>query len=69
MKSKKPPIDSVPHAKSRTSKEEAINRLISAGHRAAAERLRQWRDRNGNNWGWDGYIRRAEPTLVPAIWP
>lgn len=23
----------------------------------------------GVNWGWDGYVRRAEPNLVSIIWP
>ena len=60
---------SATRSKASICKEEAIERLASAGHSTAAERLRTWRDKNGKNWGWDGYIRHAEPDLVPIIWP
>lgn len=51
------------------TKDEAVGRLRAAGHKSAADRLNEWRDKNGKNYGWDGYIRRAEPTLVRIVWP
>jgi len=51
------------------TKDAAIQRLINAGFQQEANELHAWRDMNGNNWGWDGWIRRAHPHVVAAIWP
>lgn len=61
-------IQSKPNHKA-VSKAEAIRRLRSAGHSREAEELEAWRDINGNNWGWDGFVRREWPDLVDVIWP
>ncbi len=53
----------------RVTKEKAISRLRDAGLTKEADALKTWRDRNGNNWGWDGWIRRAHPHVVSKIWP
>jgi hypothetical protein len=51
------------------TKDEAIERLRNAGYEQEAAELDQWRDANGNNWGWDGWIRGAHPHVVNTIWP
>jgi hypothetical protein len=51
------------------TKEEAVRRLIAAGFQQEANELVNWRDQNGNNWGWDGWIRGAHPQVVAVIWP
>lgn len=53
----------------RVSKDEAVIRLRSAGMTQEAEELDRWRDANGRNWGWDGWIRRAHPQAISTIWP
>jgi hypothetical protein len=50
------------------TKEEAIRRLRTAGYRDIATELEHWRDLNGNNLGWDGWIRKAYPIVVVVIW-
>jgi hypothetical protein len=50
------------------TKDEAVRRLRSAGYTSEADELEAWRDMNGNNWGWDGWIRGQYPHVVPAIW-
>jgi len=50
------------------TKAEAIRRLRAAGFAMEADQLDAWRDANGNNWGWDGWIRRSQPHVVPTIW-
>jgi hypothetical protein len=49
------------------TKSEAIRRLRDAGLHQKADELRDWRSRSGNNWGWDGWVRK-QPSLVPVIW-
>lgn len=51
------------------TKEEAVIRLRAAGHARVADELEAWRDIKGNNWGWDGWIRKAHPHAVEIIWP
>ena len=50
-------------------KDEAVRRLREAAFNHEAEELDQWRNANGNNGGWDGWIRGAHPELVDVIWP
>lgn len=49
-------------------KDEAMRRLHAAGLNEIANELDAWRDINGNNWGWDGWIRSAHPDAVAIIW-
>lgn len=49
-------------------KHEAIRRLRVAGYEDIANELEHWRDHNGNNLGWDGWIRGAYPIVVDVIW-
>lgn len=51
------------------TKEEALRRLRDAGFHQEANELEEWRDINGNNWGWDGWIRGTHPQVVAVIWP
>lgn len=51
------------------TKEDAVQRLIDAGFEQEANELEAWRDSNGNNWGWDGWIRGSHPHVVAVIWP
>lgn len=51
------------------TKAEAIRRLRAAGFTIEADQLDAYRDKNGNNWGWDGWIRRSQPHVVNTIWP
>jgi hypothetical protein len=51
------------------TKNEAIRRLRNAGFAQEANELENWRDANGNNWGWDGWIRGTHPHVVRIIWP
>ncbi len=51
------------------TKQVAIQRLRAAGHYDVAKELDAWRDANGNNWGWDGWIRGAHPHVISVIWP
>jgi len=53
----------------RVTKAEAVRRLRQAGFVEEAVALDQWRDTNGNNWGWDGWVRGAYPDVVDTIWP
>jgi hypothetical protein len=53
----------------RVEKEMAVRRLRDAGLAHEAEALERWRDANGNNWGWDGWVRGAHPEVVDVIWP
>ncbi len=50
-------------------KDEAVRRLRTAELNEIANELEAWRDINGNNWGWDGWIRSAHPNAVAIIWP
>lgn len=52
----------------RVPKEEAIRRLRAAGYQDIANELEKWRDTNGDNWGWDGWIRGAYPIVIDVIW-
>lgn len=52
----------------RVSKEEAVKRLAAAGFGADSERLASWRNKNGNNWGWDGWVRGNLAHHVDRIW-
>jgi hypothetical protein len=58
-----------PRQGSRVSKDEAVQRLLAAGHAAEAKKLQNWRNKNGTNWGWDGHVQGMYPALVPIIWP
>jgi hypothetical protein len=51
------------------TKQQAIEILQRIGHNIAANALENWRNTNGNNGGWDGWLRGAFPTLVGIIWP
>ncbi|MCY2936095.1 MAG: hypothetical protein NT172_18265 [Planctomycetota bacterium] len=53
----------------RVSKGKAVQRLLNAGYQQEANELAIWRDANGNNLGWDGWVRRAYPHVVDTIWP
>jgi hypothetical protein len=57
-------LDEVP-----VTKEQAVERLRVAGFSNEASELAQWRDSNGNNWGWDGWIRTTHPHVVATILP
>lgn len=50
------------------TKDEAVRLLRNAGFAQEANELDAWRDVNGNNLGWDGWIRRQFPHLVATIW-
>ena len=50
------------------SKEEAVRRLRGAGFASEADALDAWRSDPGNNWGWDGWVRKAFPHVVATIW-
>jgi len=50
------------------TKDEAVRRLRAAGFRLEADQLEAWRDTNGNNWGWDGWVRGAHPHVIATIW-
>jgi hypothetical protein len=50
------------------AKEDALRRLRDAGLHQEADELDAWRDVNGNNWGWDGWIRGKHPHVVAVIW-
>jgi hypothetical protein len=50
------------------TKEKAVRRLRAARFTQEADELEAWRDTNGNNWGWDGWIRGAQPHVVATIW-
>ena len=50
------------------TKELALQRLLDAGFVQEANELESWRDKNGNNWGWDGWIRKAHPHIISTIW-
>ncbi len=58
-----------PNTHERVTKDEAVCRLRAAGYADEANELDVWRDVNGNNWGWDGWIRGAYPGVVATIWP
>jgi hypothetical protein len=49
------------------TKDEAVWRLRAARFTQEADELEAWHD--GNNWGWDGWIRGAHPHVVATIWP
>jgi hypothetical protein len=51
------------------TKDEAVRRLRAASFTYEADELESWRDANGNNWGWDGWIRTTHPHVVATIWP
>jgi hypothetical protein len=51
------------------TKDEAVQRLRDAGYGDIAFELDNWRDINGKNWGWDGWIRGAYPAVIDVIWP
>ncbi|MDH4620025.1 hypothetical protein [Brevibacillus sp. AY1] len=42
----------------RISKEKAIARLVNAGWHEIATVLEQWRNKDGRNWGWNGFIKK-----------
>ena len=46
------------------TKKEAIGRLDAAGHRRAAAQLSGWRNKLGNDWGWEGWFRGEYPGLI-----
>jgi len=51
-------------------KTEAIRRLRAAGFAIEADQLDAWRNqKRGNNWGWDGWIRKNHPRVVHTVWP
>jgi hypothetical protein len=54
-----------PHS---VTKGEAVRRLRAARLTQEADELEAWRDANGNNWGWDGWIRGTHPHVVAMIW-
>jgi len=50
------------------TKAEAIQRLRNAGYKREAHQLQDWRDKNGRNWGWDGWIRSVHQHVVLTVW-
>ena len=48
------------------TKGEAIRRLRSAGSGHEADTLEEWRNKPGSNGGWDGWVRKAFPHVVPT---
>lgn len=48
----------------RNKKDIAVSRLRAAGYKAEASALEVWRNRLGDDGGWDGHVRRAFPNLV-----
>jgi hypothetical protein len=60
--------DGVEESPMRVKKDEAVRRLRAAGFNQEAKQLDTWRDVNGNNWGWDGWVRKALPHIVATIW-
>jgi hypothetical protein len=50
------------------TKDEAIKRFAAAGRSDAAAWLQQRRNLVGNNWGWDGWVRRNYLELLDIIW-
>ncbi len=51
------------------TKAEAIQALEAAGHVDTAHRLDAWRDKDGNNLGWDGWLRGEFPEVVAHVFP
>jgi hypothetical protein len=51
------------------SKSEAVRRLRAANHGSEADALARWTNANGNDWGWDGWVRVTYPEFVRLIWP
>ena len=51
------------------TKEDAVKLLLAVGLNQEANELNAWRDVNGNNWGWDGWIRGTHPHVIAVIWP
>lgn len=50
------------------TKAKAVRRLRHAGFVQEAKDLDTWRDVNGNNWGWDGWVRGQFPHVIATIW-
>ena len=50
------------------TKDEAVRRLRAAGFIREADELDTWHDKNGNLWGWDGWVRGHYPHLIETIW-
>jgi len=51
------------------TKDDAVESLRTAGAHAEAGMLEKWRNRDGTNGGWDGYLRGSWQHLVPIVWP
>jgi hypothetical protein len=51
------------------TKAQAIQGLRQAGFPQVAAVLDGYRDVNGNNWGWDGWIRGHFPGVVATVFP
>jgi len=51
------------------SKTKAIKALKKAGYSEVAKLLDNWRDKNGNNNGWDGWFRGSFKHLIHVVWP
>jgi hypothetical protein len=56
-------------SKKMTTKKEALQRLRKEGHTAIADDLQAWSNSDGTAGGWDGYIHRFYPHVVPVLWP
>jgi hypothetical protein len=50
------------------TKSQAIGRLAAAGHHDVAALLSTWRNKRGNDWGWDGWFRGQYPDLIDTVW-
>ncbi len=51
-----------------TTKPQAIRRLREARAEREARLLEAWRDKDGRNLGWDGWVRGNHPDVVAIIW-
>ena len=51
----------------RVNKALAVQRLTNAGYPNVAETLHNFRNKIGNNWGWDGWFRGQFPQFVHIV--
>lgn len=63
------PHRSYPREARMVTKEDAIQRLLAARFVHESNELQEWLNNDGNNQGWDGWIRGAHPHVVATIWP
>ena len=60
-----------PNLSESPTKAEAIENLSAEGHDQAASDLDRWRNKDGQNHGWDAWFLSSEgyPDLERVVWP